>query len=103
MMSVPNTCLCCKIIVHKEKGFNEGVTCSHLLVLLPSVVCPEVLLDDDGGRPHLEEPPAAVPAPNAPLEDQDLPGQDPIALLLQEQVLVVSVIKSFTAVSYEFS
>jgi hypothetical protein len=64
-------------------------TCSHLLILFLSVVSPEVLLDNDGSRPHLEEPPPAVPASNAPLQDEDLSGQNSISFLLEEKVLRV--------------
>jgi len=51
------------------------------------VIGAEVLLDDDGGRTHLEESSSMVPASNASLQHLDLLGEHAIALLFQEEIL----------------
>jgi hypothetical protein len=77
------------LLIKNNCKLNIQQTCPHLLILFLSIVSPEVLLDDDGCRPHLEEPPPAVPASNAPLQDEDLSGQNSISFLLEEKVLRV--------------
>ena len=72
-----------------DQGLEPHVAGAHLAVLLLAVVGAEVLLDDDGGGAHLEEAAAVVPAANAALEDEDLLGEDAVALLLEEEVLRV--------------
>lgn len=72
-----------------DQGLESHVARPHLLVLSLPVVRSEVLLNGDRSRSHSEEASPMIPAPDASLNDQDLFGQDPIALLLQEQVLSI--------------
>ena len=72
-----------------DHGLHPQEARPHLRVLPPPVVGTERLLDLDGGRPHLEEASAVIPAADAALEDEDLPGEHAVPLLLQEEVVGV--------------
>ena len=61
----------------------------HLGVLPPPVVGAECFLNENGGSSHLEEPAAMVPASDTALEHEYLPGEDPVPLLLQVEIVGV--------------
>ena len=72
-----------------DHGLHPHEASPHLSVFPPTVVSPECFLDQDGGGSHLEEPTAVVPASDTALQDQNLPGEDPVSLLLQVEIVGV--------------
>ena len=48
-----------------------------------------MVIEDNEGVSYLEEPPPVIPSPDAPLQDDNLPGEDPVPLLLQVEVVGV--------------
>ena len=72
-----------------DHGLHPHEACPHLGVLPSPIVGSESFLYENGGSSHLEEPPTVVPASNTSLEDQDLPGEDSVPLLLQVEVVGV--------------
>ena len=72
-----------------DHGLHPHEAGPHLCVLPPSVVGPERFLNENGRGSHLEEPAAVVPASDTPLEDENLPGEHSVPLLLQVEVVGV--------------
>ena len=77
--------------VTKNPGSDHGLgsheSCPHLGILPPAIVSSERLLDLDGCCPHLQEPSSVIPASDTSLKNQNLPCENSIPLLLQEQVM----------------
>ena len=79
--------------VRQDPGADESLeaeeSTAHFQVAFALSLSSPLALDDDGGRPEAEVAPPMDPAADAALDDDQLLGEDAVALLFQEQVLGV--------------